>query len=288
MPIAYPYLRVSHTDSAISGLSPGAQLDTCRAYYQRLLELKGVIWYGVTQFPDVLDLGRPDPNLELLYDPAVSARHVPFLNRKGGQRLHGMLKSGDHVIFAHLDRGFRATLDFAALIDVWKSKDVTVHFADLSVDLGTPQGMLVANIMASVAQGQSDLTSERNKEIASRMRKLNRPRNGQKRLGHKLFDMGDHYQWIPDWPERSIMAEIVRLRDEEGLTFQAISDSVEQRICEYDGRRFRQSAFFKRKWTPSKCRRAYLAYKRIVEEELARDGHGPVSYELLATLPWPV
>ncbi len=49
------------------------------------------------------------------------------------------------------------------------------------------------------------------------MRKLNRPCNGQKRLGHKLFDMGDHCQWIPDWPQRAIMAEIVRLRDEEGL-----------------------------------------------------------------------
>ncbi len=94
-----------------------------------------------------------------VYERPTGDRRTPILDRKGGQRLHGMLKSGDHVIFAHLDRGFRATLDFAALIDVWKSKEVTVHFADLSVDLSTPQGMLVANIMAAVAQGQSDLTS---------------------------------------------------------------------------------------------------------------------------------
>ena len=84
------------------------------------------------------------------------------------------------------------------------------------------------------------------------------------------------------------MAEIVRLRDEEGSTYRAISNSVERRICECDGRQFRQPAFFKRKWTASKCRRAYLAQKRIVDEELARDGHAPVSDELLARLPWPV
>ena len=158
-------------------------------------------------------------------------------------------------------------LDYAALIDVWKGKRVTVHFADLSVDLSTPQGMLVANIMASVAQGQSDLTSQRNKQIAARMRKLNRPCNGQKRLGYKLIDLGNHRQWIPDWEERAIMAEIARLRDEKGWAWQAISDSVERCICQHEGRQFRQSAFFKRKWTPSKCRRAYLAYKRILQEE---------------------
>jgi hypothetical protein len=70
--------------------------------------------------------------------------------------------------------------------------------------------------------------------------------------------------------ERAIMAEIARLRDEKGWTWQTISDSVERRLCESDGRQFRQSAFFKRKWSPSKCRRAYSAYKQILEEEESR------------------
>jgi hypothetical protein len=221
----------------------------------------------MSEIPKGLDLTKYNPKLELLYDPAVSARHVPFLSRKGGARLNDMLRPGDHVIFAHLDRGFRAILDYAALIDLWKSKHVTVHFADLGVDLGTPQGMLVANIMASVAQGQSDLTSQRNKEIAARMRKLNRPCNGQKKLGYKLAGPKGNCQWVPDMPERAIMAEIARLRDEKGWTWQTISDSVERRLCESDGRQFRKSAFFKRKWGPSKCRRAYSAYKRILEAE---------------------
>jgi hypothetical protein len=267
MPTTYPYLRVSHHDSARSGLSPGAQLDQCRRYYLHVLVPKKVIWFGLTEIPDGLDLTKYDPELELLYDPAVSARHVPLLQRKGGARLGRMVRGGDHVIFAHLDRGFRAVLDHAALVTTWTSLGITVHYADLGVDLSTPQGMLVANIMAAVAQGHSDTLSERNKEIAARMKKLNRPCNGQKKLGYKLVNLGNHRQWLPDRPERAIMAEITRLRDEEGWSFEAISDSIEQRICEREGRQFRDSAFFKRKWSPSKCRRAYFAYERILEEE---------------------
>jgi hypothetical protein len=37
------------------------------------------------------------------------------------------------------------------------------------------------------------------------------------------------------------MAEIVRLRDEKGWTWQTMSDSVEQRACQSDGRQFRDS-----------------------------------------------
>jgi hypothetical protein len=49
--------------------------------------------------------------------------------------------------------------------------------------------------------------------------------------------------------------------------YPSISDSVEQRICQFDGRQCKDFAFFKRKWPSSKCRRAYLAYERILEEE---------------------
>jgi hypothetical protein len=98
------------------------------------------------------------------------------------------------------------------------------------------------------------------------MRKTRR-RASRRTCGFKPVKVGDHYQWAPDWEERAIMAEIVRLHDEEGFTYSAISDSVEQRLCEYEEREFRRSAFFKRKWTPSKCRRAYFAYERILEEE---------------------
>ena len=34
------------------------------------------------------------------------------------------------------------------------------------------------------------------------------------------------------------LSEIVRLRDEKGMTWQEVSDSIEKRLCEYEGREF--------------------------------------------------
>ena len=258
MPIAYAYIRVSHKKSEQSGLSPEAQSDRCRNYYEYRIKPEGVDYYDGP----------------LLYDAAVSARHVPFQLRPAGRRLFEMVRPGDHVIFAYLDRGFRELSDYTKLIDLWDTMNVTVHFADLGVDLSTGPGRLVANIMASIAQGQSDLISERNKEIAARMRRLNRPLNGKKRLGYKLEGPPKYRQWVPDEIELSIMAEIVRLRDDQGMTWQEVSDKIEQDLCTHEGREFNPSVFVKRKWSWEKCRRGYEAFKRFLTEQAQRASDG--------------
>jgi hypothetical protein len=129
------------------------------------------------------------------------------------------------------------------------------------------QGLLVANIMAAVAQGQSALISQRNKAIAARLRKLGRPRNGSNPLGYRRVGPKGARQCVPDVQERAIMAEIVRLRDEKGLTFEAISDQIEGKTCRHEGRPLQDPVWGKRKWPLQKCHRAYHAYKRILQEE---------------------
>ena len=244
MPAAYGYARVSHDQSARSGLSEDTQRNLIKRYYETRLASQSVLWGGV------------------YFDPAVSARHVPFLSRKQAAELNSLLKPGDHIIFAHLDRPFRALLDFASVLEnVWDPKGINVHFADMQIDLESPAGRAMANMMATFAQWQSDSYSERNKEIAARMRQLNRPTNGTKRLGFKLVGPTGYRQWGPDHAERRIMGQIVRLRDGGKMSWEQISDLVERQVCESEGRQFRKSAFAKRKWTRFRCRRAYLAYK---------------------------
>ena len=229
-----------------SGLSREAQCERCRQYYDFAVESKGVAYWT----------GEP------FYDAAVSGRHVPFLSRPRGGDLGRLLQPGDHVIFAYLDRGFRAVLDFVALIDVWRTQQITVHFADLNVDLSTSHGMMVANIMAAIAQGQSDMLSDRQKAIKVQLIKMNRPTNGQKKIGYKLSGKGTNRQWVPDKVELRVMAEIVRQRD-AGESFEWISRNIETRMCELDGRTFKPSAFFTRLWTKGRCYRAYLAWQEI-------------------------
>ena len=118
-------------------------------------------------------------------------------------------------------------------------------------------------------------------------RAVHAARNAEETTGHESDRKGYSNLTVYIPLVRSAMLSCGCTR-REGRAWQAISDSVEQRICECDGRDFKDSAFFKKEWGPSKCRRAYLAHKRVLEEEMARDGRDPVSDEFLANLPWPV
>ena len=254
MPIAYAYMRVSHMKSAESDLSHQTQDQSCRAYFEYRVKPQGVAYY---EGPE-------------LYDPAVSARHVPFRLRKAGRRLFEMVRPGDHVIFSYLDRGFRELSDYVTLIDLWQTMNVTVHFADLGVDLSTYQGKLVANIMATIAQGQSDMLSARNKAIVAHQRKMNRPLNGKKRLGYKLTGSGKCRQWVPDVPERSVLAQIAKMHDQEGMTYADISLAIEQRMATMNHRQPNDGIWKPREWNRGKVHRAYHAWKAILEEEAGR------------------
>lgn len=268
-PVAFSYLRVSHKYSAASGLSPGSQLDICRRYYKYAIQPKGVLWYGIKEIPPEMDLTTYDDTVELFYDPSTSARHVPLLARRAGARLDQVLREGDHVIFAHLDRGFRAIRDFSALIHEWLRRGIIIHFADLGVDLTTPHGMLVANLMASMAQGQSDLQSERQKEICARMKELNMPHGGHKRLAWKTIGKKGNRQYVPDQEGRAIMAEIVKLHDRDRLSFGQIGERIYSWMCQVHPQTFHGGSHFGRKrlWTHDKVRKAYHDYFELVEQE---------------------
>ena len=124
--------------------------------------------------------------------------------------------------------------------------------------------------MSPVSQAQSEPITERNEEAVVRMRRHSRPLHGKKKLGYKLVGPPKDREWAPDVIELSIMADIARLRDEKGMTWQEVSDSIEKRLCEYEGREFSQSVFSKREWRWEKCRRGYHAYKQILAEQEQR------------------
>jgi DNA invertase Pin-like site-specific DNA recombinase len=274
---AYAYIRVSHRNSAESGLSAGAQLDICRNYYLHHVQESGVKWWGMETIPDGLNLDRFRDDVPLLYDPAVSARHVPFLDRRGGARLGAMLKRGDHVIFSHLDRAFRALLDYAALINLWKGMGIKVHYADMNMDLQTPEGMALANMMAVFAQAQSDFLSRRCQETARRLRKLGRPRNGETPLGQKIIRGKHGATYAIDWKKRGYMAEIVRLHD-EGVSFPNIARLLNRHYCKVKGVPYQDSAWSKyRVWKAETCRNCYYAWKEMVAKDPSIANHPTVA-----------
>ena len=65
---------------------------------------------------------------------------------------------------AKLDRLSRSIVDFGHLLEEARKRDFNVVALDLGLDLSTPQGELVANVIASVAQWERRIIGQRTKE----------------------------------------------------------------------------------------------------------------------------
>src|SRR5439155_27098060 len=68
------------------------------------------------------------------------------------------------IVVAKLDRLSRSIVDFGHLLEEARKHDFNVVALDLGLDLSTPQGELVANVIASVAQWERRIIGQRTKE----------------------------------------------------------------------------------------------------------------------------
>lgn len=87
--------------------------------------------------------------------------------------------AADTLMVSKLDRLSRSVPDFGAIIDEARAGGWNIVIIDLGVDLSTPAGEMVANVMAALAQWERRVISQRTRDaLASRKRdgmKLGRP-----------------------------------------------------------------------------------------------------------------
>jgi DNA invertase Pin-like site-specific DNA recombinase len=249
---AWPYIRVSERRSSFSGIS----LETQRAE---------IVRYYARRFTDgTIGMGP------VFSDPSVSASKTEFRHRRGGMALSLLIRPGDHILFARLDRGLRSVYDASVCWhEYWQPKNITPHFLDLGIDLTTAHGQLVFNIMVAVAQSESDIKSERMKGIVKTMKENHRPM-AYAPLGWKKQGQGKNARLVKDEPTRVIMREIYRLREEEHKSFWQISDIIEQRICQFAGRLYTKSAWQPRLWNYKRCEKAWFRWGEILRDEYLR------------------
>jgi DNA invertase Pin-like site-specific DNA recombinase len=73
-------------------------------------------------------------------------------------------REANGVVVSKLDRLSRSIVDFGHLLEEARRRGFNVVALDLGLDLSTPQGELVANVIASVAQWERRIIGQRTKE----------------------------------------------------------------------------------------------------------------------------
>ena len=131
----YGYCRVSTEDQASSGLGLAAQ--------------KAVIEAAAT---------KRGWDVEWAGDEGYSAKH---LKRPALSRVLDDIRQGDVLVVAKLDRLSRSLMDFATLMERARSSGWSIVALDLGVDMTTPAGEMMANVMASFAQYERRLIGDR-------------------------------------------------------------------------------------------------------------------------------
>ena len=150
------YLRVSTEEQVASGLGLEAQ----RARIQSEASHKG--W-----------------NVRWLVDEGYSAKN---LNRPAMTEALRLLASheADALVVAKLDRLSRSVVDFSNTLSTAKKQGWAVVLLDLGVDTSTPNGKLVAGLMAQIAEWERDIIAQRTKDALAaakaRGQRLGRPR----------------------------------------------------------------------------------------------------------------
>lgn len=278
-PCVRRYIRVSHVDSVATMLSPDAQERLTKDRWDRELRTAEIMGQDPATLPtwatdgfessktvhvkkgEAKGIERTDG---AYVDLAISARKTPFDLRPAGGKLVQRLRPGDVLIIAKLDRAFRSLKDAVTRLEVWANMGVRVIFCDPDADTGKASGRLLINIMAAVAEFDSDLKSERNKEIAQSQRLKGLPCGRLAPIGWKK----EGKRLVTDNETRRDAFLIVSLKKNGGLGYLRISDYLEKRDAERENRPMRPNSAKEaiwdtskpqRRWNPYQVRNAYMA-----------------------------
>jgi DNA invertase Pin-like site-specific DNA recombinase len=133
------YIRVSTNDQAVSGNGLAAQRTIIRSEAER----RG--W-----------------DVEIVADEGGSGKHVnPGLRSCLEQLATGR---ADALIAAKMDRLARSVANAADVLNAAKMQGWDLIVCDLGVDLSTPQGRAMANMLATFAEFERDMISQRTRE----------------------------------------------------------------------------------------------------------------------------
>lgn len=154
-------------------------------------------------------------------DEAVSGS-VPLADRPEGRRLLEVLKPGDIIVAAKLDRMFRSALDALQTIEKMKARKIKVWLLDLGEVTGNGMAKAFLTMASAFAELERDMIRERVTTTKRDQRARGAYLGGFRPFGFQLVD-GD---LVADDLEQRIIAEVLAMRAED-RSFRAIQKHIE-------------------------------------------------------------
>ncbi len=165
----YGYSRVSTSRQADEGESLDVQDRTLRGY---------AMMHGMA--------------VDRLFVERGVSGSVPLGSRPQGAALLDVLRPGDVVVTAKLDRMFRSALDALDVLGRLKARGVALHMIDLGGDVtGNGISKLVFTILSAVAEAERDRIRERVSQVKADQKARNRYLGGKVPFGFIVGPSGD-------------------------------------------------------------------------------------------------
>ena len=177
---------------------------------------------------------------------------VPIFRRPEGKKLGGILRAGDHLVTAKLDRMFRDTVDAVVTVEELNMRNVHMHFLDMEIDTTSALGMAFLTISATFADLERKKIGERTKDTMQRLMREGRPVNNKMPYGWDIHIIDGEKKFVADESEREIARWVVEAKDSKEATWKWIEEHLGRK-----GHRRKNGAA----WDRHALRRAYLAYK---------------------------
>ncbi|QAY97035.1 resolvase [Methylovirgula ligni] len=147
---------------------------------------------------------------------------VPLGERPEGSSLLAVLKPGDVVIAAKLDRMFRSAVDALENLDALKKAGVSLHLIDLGGDVtGNGIAKLVFTILSAVAEAERDRIRQRIADVKTDQKQRGRYLGGRRPFGWRPVDG----KLVDDDAEQRAIKLMHKLF-KTGLSLRAIAESV--------------------------------------------------------------
>jgi DNA invertase Pin-like site-specific DNA recombinase len=138
---------------------------------------------------------RGDRIVASVEDIDVSGSVSPFKRPNLGPWLiePGKIDQWDGIIVAKIDRLTRSLYDFADLVWWCHDRGRTLISVTESIDLSTPHGRMIANILAAFADFERERASERRREAAEKLPQVGRWGGGRTPYGYMMKEDGDGF-----------------------------------------------------------------------------------------------